>query len=95
MKQVIDGNEAAALAAKLARVKVISAYPITPQTTVVEKLADYVSNGELEAEFIKVSTIKSRDYFASTDAKFIARENEVGGMGGLQRIMGGASITSG
>jgi alkaline phosphatase D len=49
----------------------------------------------VEAEFIKVSTIKSRDYFASTDAKFIARENEVGGMGGLQRIMGGASITSG
>ncbi len=49
----------------------------------------------VEAEFIKVSTIKSRDYFASTDAKFIARENEVGGMGGLQRIMGGANITAG
>lgn len=49
----------------------------------------------VEAEFIKVSTIKSRDFFASTDAKFIARENEVGGMGGLQRIMGGANITAG
>ncbi|MGQ9788119.1 MAG: pyruvate ferredoxin oxidoreductase [Candidatus Hadarchaeaceae archaeon] len=56
MKQIMDGNEAAALAAKLARVKVISAYPITPQTTVVEKLAEYVSNGELEAEFIKVES---------------------------------------
>jgi len=56
MKQVMDGNEAAALAAKLARVKVISAYPITPQTTVVEKLADYVSNGDLDAEFIKVES---------------------------------------
>lgn len=56
MKQIIDGNEAAALAAKLARVKVISAYPITPQTTVVEKLAEYVSNGELDAEFIKVES---------------------------------------
>ncbi len=49
----------------------------------------------VEAEFIKVSTIKSRDYFASTDAKFIARENEVGGIGGLQRIMGNANITAG
>ena len=49
----------------------------------------------IEAEFIKVSTIKSRDYFASTDAKFIAKENEIGGMGGLQRIMGGANITAG
>ncbi len=56
MKQVMDGNEAVALAAKLARVKVISAYPITPQTTVVEKLADYVSNGELDAEFMKVES---------------------------------------
>ncbi|MGC8816255.1 MAG: pyruvate synthase subunit PorA [Candidatus Hadarchaeum sp.] len=56
MKQIIDGNEAAALAAKLARVKVISAYPITPQTTVVEKLAEYISNGELDAEFIKVES---------------------------------------
>jgi phosphodiesterase/alkaline phosphatase D-like protein len=50
---------------------------------------------QVEAEFVKVSTIKSRDYFASTDAKFIARESEVGGMGGLQRVMGGAGITSG
>ncbi|MBC7219665.1 MAG: pyruvate ferredoxin oxidoreductase, partial [Hadesarchaea archaeon] len=56
MKLIMDGNEAAALAAKLARVKVISAYPITPQTTVVEKLAEYVSNGELDAEFIKVES---------------------------------------
>ncbi len=56
MKKVIDGNEAAAAAAKLARVKVISAYPITPQTTVVEKLADYVANGDIDAEFIKVES---------------------------------------
>ncbi len=56
MKQVMDGNEAAALAAKLARVKVVPAYPITPQTTVVERLADYISNGELDAEFIKVES---------------------------------------
>jgi pyruvate ferredoxin oxidoreductase alpha subunit len=56
VKQVIDGNEAAAIAAKLARVRVISAYPITPQTTVVERLADYISDGELDAEFIKVES---------------------------------------
>lgn len=56
MKIIMDGNEAAALAAKLARVKVISAYPITPQTTVVEKLAEYTANGELDAEFIKVES---------------------------------------
>ncbi len=56
MRKFITGNEAAAIAAKLARVKVISAYPITPQTTVVEKLADFVADGELDAEFIKVES---------------------------------------
>lgn len=49
---------------------------------------------QVEAEFVKVSTIKSRDYFASTDARFIARENEIGGMGGLQRVMGGGITAS-
>ncbi|MDP3494341.1 MAG: alkaline phosphatase D family protein [Hyphomonadaceae bacterium] len=50
---------------------------------------------QVEAEFVKVSNIRSRDYFASTDARFIARQNEVGGMGGLQKIMGGSLVTSG
>lgn len=43
---------------------------------------------QVEAEFVKVSTIRSREYYASTDAKFLARPNEIGGMGGLQRVMG-------
>jgi alkaline phosphatase D len=50
---------------------------------------------QVEAEFVKVSTVKSREYFASTDAKFLARPNEIGGMGGLQRVMAGAGITQG
>ena len=56
MRKFITGNEAAALAAKLARVQVISAYPITPQTAVVEKLSEFVADGELDAEFIKVES---------------------------------------
>lgn len=56
MKQILTGNEAAAIAAKLARVKVISAYPITPQTTIVEKLAEFIANGEFDAEYIKVES---------------------------------------
>ncbi|MBP1449176.1 MAG: ferredoxin oxidoreductase, partial [Thermoproteus sp.] len=50
----LTGNHAAALAAKMAKVEVIAAYPITPQTPVVERLAEYVNNGELDAEFIPV-----------------------------------------
>jgi pyruvate/2-oxoacid:ferredoxin oxidoreductase alpha subunit len=54
--QVITGNYAVAYAAKLARVQVISAYPITPQTTIVEKLSELCGSGELPAEFIKVES---------------------------------------
>jgi pyruvate ferredoxin oxidoreductase alpha subunit len=56
MKLMLSGNEAAALAAKLARVKVIATYPITPQTAAVEKLSEYIANGELEAEMIRVES---------------------------------------
>jgi len=47
------GNKAMATAVKLARVNVIAAYPITPQTTVVEYLSEFVNNGELKAEYIE------------------------------------------
>jgi 2-oxoisovalerate ferredoxin oxidoreductase alpha subunit len=53
---VLSGNTAQSYAAKLARVQVVSAYPITPQTTIVEKLADFVGSGELDAQFIKVES---------------------------------------
>ncbi|MGV9200446.1 MAG: pyruvate ferredoxin oxidoreductase [Promethearchaeia archaeon] len=43
--KIIKGNVSAAYAAKSARVQVISAYPITPQTTVVEKLSEFVDGG--------------------------------------------------
>ncbi|MHA1471747.1 MAG: transketolase C-terminal domain-containing protein [Promethearchaeota archaeon] len=52
--KIIKGNVAAAYGAKSARVQVISAYPITPQTTVVEKLSEFVDNGEMPGtQYIK------------------------------------------
>ncbi len=54
--QVMSGNSAQSYAAALARVHVIAAYPITPQTTIVEKLADLVAGGELPAQFVKVES---------------------------------------
>ena len=54
--QVMSGNSACAWAARYARVEVISAYPITPQTTIVEKLSDFVENGELDSEYIRVES---------------------------------------
>ena len=56
MKKVVMGNEAAALAAKLARVQMVSAYPITPQTIIVENLAEIIGRGELKAKYIPVES---------------------------------------
>ncbi|OGS51381.1 MAG: pyruvate ferredoxin oxidoreductase [Euryarchaeota archaeon RBG_16_68_12] len=55
-KEIVTGNYAQSYAAKLARVDVISAYPITPQTTIVEKIAEFVAEGKLDADFIKVES---------------------------------------
>ena len=56
MKKVIMGNHALSLGAALSRVQVIAAYPITPQTQVVELLSEIVAGGGLKAEFIKVES---------------------------------------
>ena len=56
MKRVIMGTEAAALAAVLARVQVVAAYPITPQTVTVEELSHYISQGDLAAEFLSMES---------------------------------------
>ena len=54
---VIDtANHIAAYAAKAARVQVIAAYPITPQTSIVERVAELVESGELNAEYIRVES---------------------------------------
>jgi pyruvate ferredoxin oxidoreductase alpha subunit len=47
---------AVAEAVKLAKAEVIAAYPITPQTHIVEHLAELVANGELDAEYIPVES---------------------------------------
>ncbi len=51
-----SGNVAAAMAVKLARVQVIAAYPITPQTPLTEKLSEYVDSGILDAQYVAVES---------------------------------------
>ncbi len=59
VKQVrvsLNSNYAVAYAVRDVDVDVIAAYPITPQTGVVEKLAEMIANGELDAEMIHVES---------------------------------------
>jgi pyruvate/2-oxoacid:ferredoxin oxidoreductase alpha subunit len=56
VKKVMMGNHALSYGAMLGRAQVISAYPITPQTQVVELLSEMCADGTLEAQFIKVES---------------------------------------
>ena len=56
VKKGVEVSIAVAEAAKLARVEVIAAYPITPQTHIVEHLSEIVANGDLEAVYINVES---------------------------------------
>ncbi|MCD6127058.1 MAG: pyruvate ferredoxin oxidoreductase [Methanomicrobia archaeon] len=56
VKKVIYGNHAVSYGARDSRVEVIAAYPITPQTQVVELLSEFCASGELKAKFIKVES---------------------------------------
>ncbi|TET90799.1 MAG: pyruvate ferredoxin oxidoreductase [Methanomassiliicoccales archaeon] len=55
-KVVITGNYSLAYGAKLCRAEVVAAYPITPQTTVVEKIAEFVANDEMDTQYVKVES---------------------------------------
>ena len=76
---VVEGSRAVAEAVKLCRPKVISAYPITPQTHIVEDLSQMVADGEIDCEYVVVesefaaasvvfgaSTVGVRTYTATT-----------------------------
>jgi len=54
--QIMTGNSAAAWGAKLCKVQVVSAYPITPSTSVTETIANWVERGELKAEYVRVES---------------------------------------
>lgn len=55
-RQFVSGDEAVAIGVRLAKPKVIAAYPITPQTIVVERLADMVEDGSLDSEYMYVES---------------------------------------
>ncbi|MDG6250631.1 transketolase C-terminal domain-containing protein [Methanocalculus sp.] len=56
MLTVATGNKAVAAAVKEAKPAVVAAYPITPQTEIVEQIAEYVTAGEMDARYIPVES---------------------------------------
>lgn len=56
MRKLLMGTHAVSRAVALARVQFIAAYPITPQTLVVEELSEMVASGELKTQFVRVES---------------------------------------
>lgn len=56
MTQALEGSQAIARAVALCRPQVVSAYPITPQTHIVEEISRLVADGELRCEFVSVES---------------------------------------
>ncbi len=55
-KVAIDGDRSIAEGVRLARAQFVSAYPITPQTPMVEKIADFINEGKLDAKYVAVES---------------------------------------
>ncbi|OFW58718.1 MAG: pyruvate ferredoxin oxidoreductase [Actinobacteria bacterium RBG_16_64_13] len=56
MHIIENGNVAAAMGVRLAGAQVIAAYPITPQTPLTEKLAEFIEAGEMKAQYVPVES---------------------------------------
>lgn len=55
-RKMATGNQAAAFAVRQAGVEVVAAYPITPQTEIVETIAGFVESGQMDASYIRVES---------------------------------------
>src|SRR4030043_1188578 len=55
-KKVVTGNYAAAYGAMRSRARFVAAYPITPQTFIVEHISEFVNNGEMDCEYVEVES---------------------------------------
>ena len=55
-KRVVTGDYAAAYGALLSRPTLVAAYPITPQTFIVEHISEFINDGKLDAEYMPVES---------------------------------------
>lgn len=95
--KVVEGSYAIAMAVKQCRPKVISAYPITPQTHIVEYLAKMVSDMELDAKYVwadsefaaasivlGASAVGNRSYTASSSQGLLLMTEVLWNMAGMR-----------
>jgi pyruvate ferredoxin oxidoreductase alpha subunit len=91
----LSGDEAVAYAVKQSDVDVVAAYPITPQTIIVERFSEYVHNGEVDTEFICVESEHSALTACLTAAATGARTFTASASAGLALMHEILYVTSG
>lgn len=73
VKEMLTGNYAAAWGARLSEVDYIPAFPITPQTEIIETLSQWINDGEMNAKFTNMDSEHSMITAAGTAAATGAR----------------------
>jgi len=91
----LSGDEAVAYAVKQSDVDVVSAYPITPQTIIVERFSEYVHNGEVDTEFVCVESEHSALSMCLTASATGVRVFTASGSAGLALMHEILYVTSG
>jgi pyruvate ferredoxin oxidoreductase alpha subunit len=91
----LNGDEAVAYAVKQCDVDVVAAYPITPQTIIVEKFSEYVANGEVNTEFVCTESEHSAMAACLSAAATGARVFTASGSAGLALMHEMLFVTSG
>ena len=94
----MDGNTAVAYGAKLARVQVVPAYPITPQSAIAETLARFINEGSLKAKYLRAesehsalsaavgASLVGARAFTATASVGLALMNEITGVAAGSRL---------
>ncbi|NIP66653.1 pyruvate ferredoxin oxidoreductase [Candidatus Bathyarchaeota archaeon] len=91
----LSGDEAVAYAVKQSDVDVVAAYPITPQTIIVERFSEYVHDGEVDTEFVCVESEHSALTACLSAAATGARTFTASGSAGLALMHEILYVTSG
>ncbi len=87
---LMTGNAAAAWGARLARVDYIPAYPITPQTEIIETLSSWIRNGEMDAKLVQLesehSMLTAAGAASSTGARVFTATSSQGLLYGMEML---------
>jgi len=89
-RELLTGNAAAAWGARLAEVDYVPVYPITPQTEVIETLAQWTSSGELKARLVTMdsehSMLTAAGAAAATGARVFTASSSQGLVYGFEML---------